>query len=83
MTVWMSALLGLSLGAANAAASYALFRRARGMAQSAFMKLVLGGMVARLMVVLVLGLSTLMFAYVWTNHSLFGSTETSGKLLTR
>ena len=57
MTVWISALFGLALGLANAVASYVLYRRARGTAQGMFMKIVFGGMLARL--VLVLALMTL------------------------
>lgn len=50
--VWTSALLGITLGVANAAASYALYRVAGGKPQTTFFTIVLGGMVARLMVVL-------------------------------
>lgn len=52
--VWTSALLGIALGAANAAASYALYRVAGGKPQKAFFTIVLGGMVARLLGVLAL-----------------------------
>ena len=47
---WTSALLGVALGAANAAAAYALYRGGRGRAHSAFLKIVFGGMVVRLVV---------------------------------
>jgi len=52
--VWTSALFGVALGAANAAASYALYRVAGGTPQKTFYTVVLGGMVARLAVVLAL-----------------------------
>jgi hypothetical protein len=44
----MSILLGVALGAANAAAAVLLVRAARGRAQAAFMTIVFGGMVARM-----------------------------------
>lgn len=53
-TVLGSALIGLTLGAGNAVASYALWRAARGREQRAFLRLVLGGMVVRLVLVLAL-----------------------------
>ena len=43
---WMSALLGVAIGAANAGASYALYRVGRE--REAFLRIVLGGMVVRL-----------------------------------
>jgi hypothetical protein len=46
---WTSALLGVALGVANAAAAYALYRTGRGRAQRAFLKIVFGGMVVRLL----------------------------------
>jgi hypothetical protein len=48
---WTSALFGIALGAANAAAAYALYRAGRGRTQKAFLQIVFGGMVARLVVV--------------------------------
>ena len=50
---WTSALLGVALGAANAAAAYALYRAGLGRSQKAFLQIVFGGMVARLLVVTV------------------------------
>ncbi len=44
-----SLLLGLALGGANAAAAYALYRLGRDRRQSAFLRIVLGGMAARLL----------------------------------
>lgn len=58
---WTSALLGVALGTANAAAAYALYRAGHGRSHRAFLKIVLGGMVARLVVVTaVLGLVLLL-----------------------
>ena len=51
-SLWTSVLLGVALGAANAAASLLLARAARGRSQRAFMKLVFGGMVVRLTLLL-------------------------------
>ena len=48
---WTSALLGIALGVANAAAAYALYRVGRGKPHQAFLKVVFGGMVVRLVVV--------------------------------
>jgi hypothetical protein len=45
---WTSALLGVALGVANAAAAYALYRAGRGRPQKTFLMIVFGGMVARL-----------------------------------
>ena len=45
---WTSALVGVAIGAANAAASYALYRVGRE--RAAFLRIVLGGMVVRLVV---------------------------------
>ncbi|HYE95846.1 MAG TPA: hypothetical protein VD962_06520 [Rubricoccaceae bacterium] len=50
----LSALLGVTLGVANAVASYALWRAARHRPQATFLKVMLGGMVARMVVVLAL-----------------------------
>jgi hypothetical protein len=46
--LWTSVLLGVALGTANAAASLLLVRAARGRSQAAFMKVVFGGMLARM-----------------------------------
>jgi hypothetical protein len=48
---WTSALLGVALGAANTAAAYALYRVGRERTQKAFLRIVFGGMVARLLAV--------------------------------
>ena len=45
---WTSVLLGVALGAANAAASLLLVRAARGRSQQAFLTIVFGGMAARM-----------------------------------
>ena len=50
--LWLGVVLGTLLGALNAAASLALVRLARGRAQVAFAKIVLGGMSVRLLVLL-------------------------------
>lgn len=49
--LWTSVLTGLALGALNAAAAYALYRVGRRRDPKAFLSIVLGGMVARLLVV--------------------------------
>ena len=49
--LWTSGLLGVALGAANAAASYVLWRMGRGRRQQAFLTIVFGGLVARLVAV--------------------------------
>lgn len=48
---WSSALFGIALGAANAAVAYALFRVGVGRSQQAFLKIVFGGLVVRLVLV--------------------------------
>lgn len=48
---WPSALFGVALGALNVAASYALWRVGRGRPQQAFLVIVFGGLVARLLAV--------------------------------
>ena len=52
--LWTSVVLGVALGLANAAASFLLYRVARNKPHGAFMAIVFGGMVARMMVVLAL-----------------------------
>jgi uncharacterized membrane protein YdfJ with MMPL/SSD domain len=51
--VLLGLIVGAALGAANAVASYLLYRRARTRPSKAFYKLVLGGMGVRMAVVLV------------------------------
>ena len=52
--IWTSVVLGVALGLTNAAASFLLYRVARNKPHGAFMTIVFGGMVARMMVVLAL-----------------------------
>ena len=52
--IWTSVVLGVALGLTNAAASFLLYRVARNKPHGAFMAIVFGGMVARMMVVLAL-----------------------------
>ncbi|MDX1420885.1 MAG: hypothetical protein R3181_13040 [Rubricoccaceae bacterium] len=49
--LWTSVFAGVALGALNAAAAYALYRVGRQRAPKAFLSIVFGGMVARLLVV--------------------------------
>ena len=62
VAIWTSVALGVALALTNAAASYALWRTARSRKQGAFVTLVLGGMVVRMMVVLALMALVLVFA---------------------
>lgn len=62
MTALASMLLGTALGAANAAASIALYRVARSRPPQVFMAIVLGGMLLRMMVLLTA--LTLILAFV-------------------
>ncbi len=48
---WTSALFGVALGGANAAAAYALYRAGIGRSQKAFLRIAFGGMAVRLVVV--------------------------------
>jgi hypothetical protein len=61
---WTSVLLGVALGAANAAASMLLVRSARGRSQQAFLTIVFGGMVARMAALLALIAAVLAWAPV-------------------
>jgi len=57
----LSAALGAALGAANAVASLVLYHRARTRGNAGFAQLVLGGMLARMVVVL--GVLVLVLAF--------------------
>lgn len=68
MTAFLPAfLIGAALGGANAAASYLLVRRAQGRDQSAFVRLVFGGLAVRLfvMALVVLGVLGLTVLDAW------------------
>ncbi len=63
-TLWTSLLLGVLLGAANAAASLLLVRVARGRPQTTFFVIVFGGMFARMTLLLTLFAAVLAWAPV-------------------
>ena len=62
--LWTSVLLGVALGAANAAASLLLVRAARGRAQGPFLRIVFGGMLARMSALLAVYAAILAWAVV-------------------
>jgi hypothetical protein len=64
VAIWSSVALGVALGLVNAAASYALWRLARGRKQSMFMTIIFGGMGVRMLVLLALIALVLVFAPV-------------------